>query len=438
MRGAIQSGIRNGAWWLPATRGLSGAGHNGQVSEAPGNADVAVRQVFTSRLRGRALLDREGLVIGRVRDVVILPTAGSDPPQALGLVVQLRRRRIFVSLSRIGEISVDGAHLLGGTVDLDGFIQRTGELLASDLYGRRIAAGTVVDIAIVPTAARRSGWEVSAIAVTREQVLRRRDPLVVPWEEAREMFDPGPLAEQVAQLREMRPADLAAAVGAMPQGRRDQLAAALDDAELADLLEEMTEADQVRLLDSLELERSADVVEEMQPDDAADLLAEMSAAQRERLLTAMQSVHAADLRRLLKYDAATAGGLMTSQPLIFPPDTTVAEVLARIRDRGTPATTAAQVFVCEPPTTTPTGRYLGSVGFQRLLRRPPAVEVGTIVDAGFFVRADLSQRELAVRLASYNLISVAVCDDAGRLLGAVTVDDVLDRVLPADWRARGG
>jgi CBS domain-containing protein len=409
------------------------------VSEAPRNADtgLAARQVFTSRLRGRALLDREGLVIGRVRDVVILPSAGEDPPQALGLVVQLRRRRIFVSLTRIGEISVDGAHLLGGTVDLDGFTQRTGELLASSLYGRRIPAGTVVDVAIVPSALRRSGWEVSAIAVNRDHVLRR-DPLVVPWEQGSELFDPGPLAEQLAELREMRPADLATAVEKMTPTRRGQLADALADAELADLLEEMTEADQVRLLDSLELERSADVVEEMQPDDAADLLAEMSAAQRERLLTAMQSVHAAELRRLLKYDATTAGGLMTSQPLVFPPDTTVAEVLARIRDRDTPSTTAAQVFVCEPPTTTPTGRYLGSVGFQRLLRRPPAVEIGTIIEASFFVRADLSQRELAVRIASYNLISVAVCDDAGRLLGAVTVDDVLDRVLPADWRKRGG
>ena len=409
------------------------------MSEAPNNVaeDLAVRQVFTSRLRGRALLDREELVIGRIRDVVILPSVGNDPPQALGLVVQLRRRRIFVSLTRIGEISVDGAHLLGGTVDLDGFIQRTGEILASDLYGRRIPAGTVVDVAIVPSAQRRSGWEVSAVAVNRDPLLRRH-PQVVSWEDGRELFDPGPLAEQLAQLRDMRPADLATAVEKMTPTRRSQLAAALDDAELADLLEEMNEEDQVRLLDSLALERSADVVEEMQPDDAADLLAEMSATQRERLLTAMQSVHAADLRRLLKYDAATAGGLMTSQPLIFPPDTTVAEVLARIRNRDTPATMAAQVFVCEPPTTTPTGRYLGSVGFQRLLRRPPAVEVGNIVEPSFFVRPDLSQRELAVRLATYNLISVAVCDDAGRLLGAVTVDDVLDQVLPSDWRKRGG
>jgi len=409
------------------------------MSVTPRNvdADLAVRQVFTSRLRGRALLDGEGLVIGRVRDVVILPVAGDDPPQALGLVVQLRRRRIFVSLTRIGEISVDGAHLLGGTVDLACFTQRTGEILASDLYGRRIPAGTVVDVAIAPSAQRRSGWEVSAIAVNRDHVLRRHDPLVVPWQEGREMFDPGPLAEQLALLREMRPADLATAVEKMPPGRRNQLAAALDDAELADLLEEMPEEDQVRLLDSLEPERGADVVEEMQPDDAADLLAELPAAQRERLLTAMQSVRAADLRRLLRYDAATAGGLMTSQPLIFPPDTTVAEVLARIRDPDTSATTAAQVFVCEPPTMTPTGRYLGSVGFQRLLRRPPSVEVGTCIEASFFVRADLSQRELAVRLASYNLISVAVCDEAGRLLGAVTVDDVLDQVLPADWRKKG-
>ena len=176
----------------------------------------------------------------------------------------------------------------------------------------------------------------------------------------------------------------------------------------------------------------------MQPDDAADLLGEMPPEQRERLLTAMQSMQAADLRRLLLYNAATAGGLMTSQPLIFAPDKTVAEVLAQVRDARVQATLAAQVYVCEPPTLTPTGRYLGSIGFQRLLRRPPAVEVGECIEASLFVRPDLPERELAVRLAAYNLVSVAVCDEEGRLLGAVTVDDVLDRILPADWRRKGG
>jgi Mg/Co/Ni transporter MgtE len=236
----------------------------------------------------------------------------------------------------------------------------------------------------------------------------------------------------------MAPADLAHAFEALPQARRSQLAAALDDEELADLLEEMPEQDQIRLINSLDDKRSADVVEEMEPDDAADLLGEMPPEQRERLLTAMQSVQAEDLRRLLRYDKATAGGLMTSQPLVFAPDAPVAEVLARVRDRDLPATTAAQVYVCEPPMLTPTGRYLGSVGFQRLLRRAPSIPIGECIEGRVYVRPDLPERELAARLAAYNLIGVAVCDSAGRLVGAVTVDDVLDKLLPANWRRSGG
>jgi len=152
----------------------------------------------------------------------------------------------------------------------------------------------------------------------------------------------------------------------------------------------------------------------------------------------MQSMQAADLRRLLRYDKSTAGGLMTSQPLVFAPDAPVAEVLARVRDRDLPATTAAQVYVCEPPTLTPTGRYLGSVGFQRLLRRAPSVPIGDCIEARVFVRPGLPERELAARMAAYNMIGVAVCDDAGRLLGGVTIDDVIDRLLPAGWRQNGG
>ncbi len=395
------------------------------------------RQIFTSRLRGRPLLDSEGVTIGRIRDVVILPAAGTEPPRALGLVVTLQRRRIFVNLGRIAEISIDGAHLRGGTVDLRRFTRRTGEILTSDLDGRPTKGGVVADVAIVPCEQKRVGWEVSSFAVAQGRGLRHRGTTIVPWDSDPELFQAGPLGEQLASLRKMRPADLAAAVEGMSPMTRSQIAAALDDRELADLLEEMSEQDQIRLLAGLELERSADVVEEMQPDDAADLLAEMPPEQRERLLTAMEAVQAADLRRLLLYDATTAGGLMTSQPLIVTPDMPVAAVLAQIRDPEMPVTSAAQVFVCEPPLMTPTGRFLGSVGFQRLLRQPPAAEVGECVEASVFVRPDLPERELAARLAAYNLISVAVCDEGGRLLGAVTVDDVLDHLLPVGWRRTG-
>jgi CBS domain-containing protein len=394
-------------------------------------------QVFTSRLKNRPLLDGEGLTIGRIRDVVILPAAGNEPPRALGLVVTLHRRRIFVNLGRIAEISVDGAHLHGATVDLERFTRRLGEVMASELYGRHIEDKTVVDVAIRPSEHPRLGWEVSALAVAHR--LRFRGPEIVPWHKYPELFQAGALADQLVSLRELRPADLASAVEGMPPSRRSQIAAALDDHSLADLLEEMPEPDQVRLVAGLGLERGADVVEEMQPDDAADLLAEMPPEQRERLLATMESVQAADLRRLLGYGATTAGGLMTSQPIVVTPDAPVAEVLARIRDPDVPVTSAAQVYVCEPPTATPTGRYLGSVTFQRLLRRPPSALIGECVgENSVFVRPDLPERELAARLAAYNLVSVAVCDEDGRLLGAVTVDDVLDHLLPPDWRRTGG
>src|SRR6516162_3164206 len=342
-------------------------------------------QVFASRLRGRPMLDKEDLTIGRIRDVVILPGAGKEPPRALGLVVTLQRRRIFVNLGQIAEISVDGAHLHGGAVDLERFPRRTGEILASELAGQHVQDGTVVDVAISPSEQLRVGWEVSALAVSRGRSLLHRGPEIVPWDRYPELFKTDPLAEQLAELRELPPADLATAVEGLPPTRRDQVAAALEDEQLADLLEELPEQDQVRLLAGLGLERSADVVEEMQPDDAADLLAELPDEQRERLLTAMETVQAEDLRRLLRYGPKTAGGLMTSQPLIVTPDTPVAA--------------AAQVYVCEPPMVTPTGRYLGTVGFQRLLRRAPSVLAGQCVEARIFVRPELAERDLAARVA---------------------------------------
>src|SRR5215469_5331537 len=273
----------------------------GQATGDPaGREGAADRQVFTSRLQGRPFMDSDGVTIGRVRDVVLLSAVGDEPPRVLGFVVLLRRRRlIFVGMGRVGEIDSEGAHLVGGTVDLDRFTLRPGEILASSLYGKQGKAGAIADIAIAPRELRRTGWVVTAIAVRHG---RLHAPQIVSWQECRDMFDGGPLEQQLTSLREMAPADLATAFDTLPAARRGQLAEALDDSELADLLEELPEEDQVRLVNSLELERGADVVEEMQPDDAADLLAEMPVEQRERLLTAMRSVRADDVRRLLRYD----------------------------------------------------------------------------------------------------------------------------------------
>jgi CBS domain-containing protein/sporulation protein YlmC with PRC-barrel domain len=391
--------------------------------------------VFTSRLAGRRLLDSEGLVIGRVKDVVLVPAVGTDPPRATGLVVTLHRRQIFVSLSRVAEVSVDGVSLEGSSVDLGRFSRRAGELLASELYDRKVDGGIVLDVGL-ERSTDRLGWEVSVLAIGQRRGLLRQPADVLPWSKYRELFDSG-VSSHIAGLRDLHPTDLAGVVESLPAAGRRQLADALQDEELADVLQEMPEPDQIGFLAGLGAERVADIVEEMEPDDAVDLLAAMSAAEREQLLAEMPAERAADLRRLLSYDATSAGGLMTSRPVVVTPEVTVAEALARIRQPGTGVTLAAQIYVCEPPSVTPSGPYLGTVGFQRLLRELPSAPVGQCIESSGFIRTDLPEREVAARLAAYNLVAVAVCDAAGRLVGAVTVDDVLDRLLPANWRKRG-
>jgi Mg/Co/Ni transporter MgtE len=128
---------------------------------------------------------------------------------------------------------------------------------------------------------------------------------------------------------------------------------------------------------------------------------------------------------------------MNPDPLILAGTATVAEALARIRDPDTAAAEAAQVFVTEAPHETPTGRYLGPVGFQRLLREPPSTPLALCLDEmPEPVTVDLPTAEIARRLASYDVVAVPVRDAAGRLLGAVSVDDVLDHLLPDGWRRR--
>jgi Mg/Co/Ni transporter MgtE len=174
----------------------------------------------------------------------------------------------------------------------------------------------------------------------------------------------------------------------------------------------------------------------MEYDDLADLLAEMPGEQRTQILEAMDVEDADVMRRLLAYEDGTAGALMTPDIIVFGPTATVAEALAQLRDPEWLVSIAAQVFVVQPPYKPPTGTYLGVVHFQRLLREPPSMELGRCIEAEPTIAPDMSERDVAERLASYNMLAVGVCDASGHLLGAITVDDVLDRTLPTGWRQR--
>ncbi len=340
-----------------------------------------------------------------------------------------------------------GQVITTGVVNMRRFEQRpTERLVLGELLDRRVTLGTtgeevtVLDVAIQQLPARRD-WEIDKIFVRKGKggALRRRgETLTVEWSAVTgfSLEEEGQGAESlVATFEQMRPADVANVLHHLTPKRRAEVANALDDDRLADVMEELPEDEQVEILGKLKEERAADVLEAMDPDDAADLLSELPEDDKERLLTLMQPDDAADVRRLLSYEENTAGGLMTTEPIVLRPDATVADALARVRQADLSPALAAQVYVCRPPDETPTGKYLGTVHFQRLLRDPPFTLVSSIVDAGLPpLRPDASLPQVTSYLAAYNMVAVPVVDESGSLLGAVTVDDVLDHLLPDDWR----
>ncbi|WP_433366794.1 magnesium transporter MgtE N-terminal domain-containing protein [Streptosporangium sp. CA-115845] len=401
-------------------------------------------RIFIARLAGTPVFDPAGDQIGRVRDVVVA-IAGSAPPHVHGLVVEVQpRRRVFLPITRIRSAQA-GSVVFSGQLNMRRFEQRATETLAVaelldlgvEVDGERM---TVLDLAMEQT--RRAEWLVTKVAVvpsTPGMGLRRRGATrVVDWAEVHGFGavqkDQG-AANLLVAFESMRAADLAGALHELPDKRRVEVAAALDDVRLADVLEELPERDQISILSRLSPERAADVLEEMDPDDAADLLQDLPAEQAEALMALMEPEEAAPIRRLLIYPENTAGGMMTSEPVVLPPNATVAEALANIRRRELTPAVAAQVYVTRPPIETPTGRFLGLAHFQRLLREPPATLLGSILDTSLDpIRPEFTLNQVAFYLATYNLVAAPVVNEAGRLVGAVTVDDVLDHLLPEDWR----
>jgi CBS domain-containing protein len=408
-------------------------------------------RIFVARLAGTSVFDPLGDPVGRVRDVVLL-VKSTGAPTAVGLVVEVPgRRRVFLPLTRITSIA-PGQVICTGVVNLRRFKARPIETLAmADMFERSVVmkdtgeTAYIEDIAFEQTRART--WTVTKLFV--RGMKRRKGPLglsrrgegtVVDVDAVTGLAEPDAMqgaAFIIRSFADYKPADLAAALLEMSPARSVEIAAALDNERLADVLEELPEDDQVALLSSLRNERAADVLEAMDPDDAADLLGDLPESQAAELLKLMTPEDARNVRQLLSYEDDVAGGLMTTEPVIVGPESTVANALAILRREEITASLASMVFVVRPPLETPTGRYLGLVHIQRLLREAPQTAVGTLVDPSVEPLAVTDHlAEVARRMATYDTLAAPVVDDEGHLLGVVSVDDVLDHLLPVDWRER--
>ena len=395
--------------------------------------------LYAFRIMRLPLLDAGGQAIGKINDIIVVPGRGTEAPKVLGFVATSQRRRIFISATRISTLDNAGAQLKSWDINLTPFRTRTGEqLLGKDILDKKHGDEIVSDVALVHHTGKTSSWQISKVRLSKRGLLSgRAGHRLVDWQEVSELFAPSTaIAAEAARLRDMHPSDVATIIRALPTEQRRQLADAMDDERLADVLEELPEDEQLRLIENLDMERLTSVFDEMEYDDLADLLGQMGIDQRTKVLDAMDDEDAETMRQLLSYPAGTAGSLMTPDIIVLGPDATVAEALAHIRDPERLVSIAAQVFVAHAPHYPPTGTYLGVVHFQRLLRERPSLSLKQCLDNEPTIDPMLTDRDVAKRLASYNMLAVGVCDSNGRLLGAVTVDDVLDNALPSDWRRK--
>ena len=404
-----------------------------------------LERVFLARLAGTGVFDPNGDQVGKVRDAVATLRSNNHSPRILGIIVEVPpRKRIFVPITRVTSIN-NGHVIITGLLNMRRFEPRTNEItVLSEMLDRSVTLEetnekvTVEDIAM--ELSKTGDWFIERVHIMKQGsgFRRRGSAITVKWSEISGFTlneNNQGVTNLLGTVANLRAADLASVLHDLNLKRRVEVARALNDERLADVLEEMDEASRVELLAELEGERAADVLEEMDPDDAADLLREVGQERAQLLLALMEPEDAEDVKRLMHYEDYSAGGMMTTEPIVLTTDSTVAEALAKIRSSEVSPGLAAQVFVCRQPIETPTGRFMGVVHIQRLLREPPSTLLGGILDTDIVpLSVETNLNEVSLYLASYNLLSVPIVDSNDRLLGAVTVDDVLDHLLPENWR----
>ncbi|HZP58092.1 MAG TPA: CBS domain-containing protein [Dehalococcoidia bacterium] len=399
-----------------------------------------------SEIIGSPIVERQGERFARVKDVVARIYEGVYP-HVVGIVSRAASRDFFIPIARVAELAPGRVQLATGAVDVERFRRRDGELLlAHDVLDRQVidVRGTrVVRVNDLYLSAGPMGYRVVALDTGGQAIVRRLVPhglrrrfeaqSLVDWREVEYLASDTPAVRLRAthfQLRRLRPQQLARILSALSKQEGAEVLSALDEEQAADTLEEMSTEEQAHFLSALPVERAADLIEEMEPDEAADILAKVPAARAQELLERMEADESAAVRELLNYDPDTAGGAMTTNVFRIAPDAPVEEALRIFRTAEDAPDFAYYFFVLEDD-----GMLAGVLSLRQALIAPAGAAVRDVMTKDpVTVASDDEPQEVAEKIGEYNLLAIPVVDEDGRFLGAITVDDVLDRLLNESWR----
>lgn len=411
------------------------------------NHGSAADQIYLSRLLGTPVLDAQGARLARVRDLVA--RFGESPhPLVTGLVVRGGRRSFYLSWSKVAEASGHGLRLTTSTIDIRGFERRDGEVLLRedvldkqliDVDGHRVVRAN--DLLLADDAGH---YRLVGVDVSAQGLLRRLGPrswtgtlvshALIDWADVESFATDVPMVRlrvSHSGVSKLHPVEIAQIVDALSQRQGREILASLDDEQAADMVQELDPDDAADLLEGLAPERAADILDEMEPDDAADVLAEMEDDQSTALLRLMEPEEASDVRELLAYAEDTAAGLMTTDFLAVAPDLTVAQALRGLRAVPEPPSAINQIYLAADEEEPGQQRLLGTLSLRDLVLAEPHLPIATLANAAFrTVAPETPAREVAELMAEYNLLELAVVDQAGYVLGVVHIDDAVDVLFP--------
>ncbi|MDA8292186.1 MAG: CBS domain-containing protein [Actinomycetota bacterium] len=404
--------------------------------------------VHLSDLVRSPLLDAHGERVGRVEDVIVRP-GGEAHPQVTGVVAAVAGRELFVPIWRVSELTPGGSRLEGDSVNLGRFERRPGELLlARDLssrhlinvVGARLIRANEIELASVDAEWRVVGVDPSGRGVVRRllprALARRIGPgPVVDWESIEPFVAHVPTARMripYRKLARLRPAQIADLVEAASHEEGEEIIEAVgQDHELeADVFEELDPEHQREFLVARSDEDAARLLATMAADDAADLIADLDQERRMPVLEALPPRQQAKVRALLSYHPETAGGLMSPDFLALSEETTVAGALHAVRASEAAPETLATIYVSDAE-----GRLVGTVSVVGLVKSDPDEILASVSERDpVTVRPDADLHAIVRKMSDFNLAASPVVDHDHKMLGVVTVDDVLELLMPTGWR----
>jgi CBS domain-containing protein len=408
-----------------------------------------------SSLAGSPLLDSEDERLGTVHDVVARFDSGDGLAPVIGLTARIGGREMFVPIDRVERLGPDSVQTATTKLNLAQFERRPGEvLLRADVLDRslinvdtaRLVRAREVDIVHDDD----GGWGVAGIDPSIRPRLWRLLPRrfrghdtehrqFVPWRDIEPFVGHVPtsrLKMAARRLVRLHPAQIADLVEAASHEEGEEILRAVgQDKELeADVFEELDDEHQVEFLHERSDAEAAAVLARMESDDAADLLMELDQERRLPILNLLPAPKQAKIRSLLSHNPETAGGLMNPDFILVPGDASAADALARVRASDLVPQQSSIVCVVDDG-----GRLLGTIPLVELIRADGAQPVSELIESSTpSVALEAEIPEVARLMSDYNMIAMPVLDGEGRPVGIVAVDDVLELLVPEEWRRRAG